>query len=179
MSGRTKTAAPSSWAIQRAMAAWMEARQGLLAFNPQLADDESAVAELMRTETADVDAIMAALIRASIEAEMMASAVRQRREELAGRQNRWEKLRDSTRVTATAIHEILGWPTIREPDFTASKGTSAGGVRITNADIVPDEFCKIERIPRKIEIGVALDAGREVAGAEKSNSSVYLRITKR
>jgi hypothetical protein len=173
------TRAPSAWTVQKVMSTWMEVREELLRLDPALADDDSALTEAMRAETEDADEIVVRLVRAKIEADMMTQAINVRMNELADRKKRWARWSEGNKATAERILEIMGWPTIRAPDCTISKGTSQGGVRITDPELVPDWLCKIERTPKLAEIGVELKAGREVEGAEKTNGSVYLRISRK
>jgi hypothetical protein len=51
-------------------------------------------------------------------------------------------------------------------------------VVLTDADLVPDEFVRIERHVQLTPIKEAIEAGREVPGAVMSNGSTVLRIRK-
>jgi hypothetical protein len=133
----------------------------------------------MRAETADADEIVLRLVRAKIEADLMTQAINVRMNELADRKARWARWSDGNKLTAERILEIMDWPTIRAADVTVSKGTSRGGVKITNLEKVPDRLCKIERTAKLTEIRAELDAGDVVEGAEKTNGSVYLRISRK
>lgn len=66
-----------------------------------------------------------------------------------------EKVKDS-RVS-------IGWRTTKS-------------IEIEVPELVPDQFCRIERIPQKTAIKEAIEAGREVPGAKQvSNVSIQIR----
>jgi hypothetical protein len=109
----------------------------------------------------------------------MTQMINVRMNELADRKRRWVQWSEGNKRTAERILEIMGWPTIRAADVTVSKGTSRGGVKITDETQVPNAFCKIERTPKLTEIRAALDAGEAVPGAEKSDGGVFLRVSQR
>jgi hypothetical protein len=157
----------------------MEARDELLRLDPALVDDDSALTDAMRAETEDADEIVLRLVRSKIEADLMTQMINVRMNELADRKRRWAQWSEGNKRTAERILEIMGWPTIRAADVTVSKGTSRGGVQITDATQVPDAFCKIERTPRLTDIRAALDAGDEVPGATATNGSTFLRVSQR
>jgi hypothetical protein len=158
------------------MSAWMEARDDLLRLDPALADDDSALTEAMREETEDADEIVARLVHAKIEAEMMTQAINVRMNELADRKRRWAQWAEGNKRTAERILEIMGWPTLRRPEFTISKGSSRGGVKITDAEKVPAEFCEVVRTPKLKDIRAAIDAGETVPGAEATNGATFMRV---
>jgi hypothetical protein len=170
---------PSAWRIQEVLATWERARASLLQQDATLADDETALAQLLRTETADADNLIDRLVRAKRDADAMVEGLKAQMADMRARLQRHETLSSTCKVTAEQIMEVLGWPTLRRPDFTASRGVSARGVHITDVDAVPDAFCKIERTPRKLDIGKAIDEGQTVPGAERSNGTVFLRVTTR
>jgi len=161
------------------MVIWQKARDVLLAVDPSLEDDEIRLGDLLTDETAKADEIAIRLLRVSRDADMMVDKIDDRIDLLKERRDRFAKRRDRTREIALRVVEALGFPILRDAEFTTSKGTSPGGVHITDPDLVPDQFCKIERVPIKTLIGEAIKDGETVPGAYKTNGSVYLRTNPR
>jgi hypothetical protein len=170
---------PSGFQIEKVLAAWQAARQELLQRDAALAEDETALAELLRTETKDVDDLVVRLVLAKQDADLMEQGIKWEIDQLKARRERFEKLSDDCKRWAEQILEIMDWPVIRKPRFTVSKGTSAPSVHVPNPDLVPDKYCRIERTPLKTLIGEAIDAGEDVPYAERTNGKIYMRVTRR
>lgn len=170
---------PTAWQITQAISEWQQMRHKLVAADPTLEDDEVRLADLLAREDASVTEIAAALCRVSIAANDMVDMIKRRIEELEVRAAKFVDRRDRTKEAALRILEALGYPTLREADFTASRGRSKGKTVIVDERQIPDRFWKTERTPMTREIGEAIENGEQVPGAVKTNGSVYLRITTR
>lgn len=173
------TREPTAWQIAQAMSEWQQMRHRLVSADPTLEDDEVRLADLMQREDASVTEIAAALCRVSIAAHDMVGMIKRRIEELEARATKFADRRDRTKDAALRIVEALGSPTLREADFTASRGRSKGKTVIVDEKLIPDRFFKTERTVMTREVGEAIEGGEQVPGAVKTNGTVYLRIVTR
>ena len=105
---------------QRAQAAGVltTLRRRLLEQCPDLMDDPRAWLDTLDGETDAIDVIRN-LIRASIDADVLAEATRKRQAEIAARAERVEHRKQAFRDAAVALMDAGGITKLPEPDFTA------------------------------------------------------------
>jgi Siphovirus Gp157 len=147
-----RTSAPSGWKVEQAMSAWMAARARLLVEDVGLANDETALAALLGPEEGDVRDIVMRLLRAIVHAEDMQAAAADRAKIIAARAKRYAARADAMRGTALAIMDAMGVRAEEFPDMTVSVISGRLGVVIDDETAIPDEFCKVERTPKKKEL---------------------------
>jgi hypothetical protein len=142
------------------------------------AEDEEAVLLSLESES-DVLDVARQIVRAALDAEAMAKAVKARIEALEQRHDRFEARAWAARETVKQMLDALNLPKLSAEDFSASLRMTPPKVLITDEASLPDEFVKVQRSPNRTAIGKALDEGREVVGAVRSNGNVVLSIRTR
>jgi hypothetical protein len=167
-------ASPHPAAIERAMSAAMS----LIASLGDDAEDEAIRESALDGET-DALEVARRLIRAALDLEAMAKAAKSRMDDLAARHDRFAARADSARETAKAMLDALGVNRLQSEDFTVSLKMGPPKVIVTDEQLLADEFMRVKKTPDKPLIAAALDAGRDVIGAVKSNGSVVLQIRTR
>ena len=170
--------APSSWALTRAMGELMAARERLREIDPGLEDDWQLYQDTLDGESGDALQIVERLIEASIEADTMADAAKLRKLDIAERQARFEKRRDTLRGIAQQALEALNLPRLERAAWTASLRKLPAPL-IVDEEALPDEWWKTKREPMKAEIRKELASGGEVAGAQLGNSATGISIRTR
>ena len=168
--------APSAFRLEQAMSALMEKRDQLLREYPEMADDDRLLSDMLDGESGDAMEVIDRVIRAAIEADMLAKGAKERRNEIAERQARFERRRDNLRAMAFAAFEAIGMSKREAPDFTASIRAGTASVVITDEKLLPEALIRVKREPDKTLIGAALKNGREVPGATLSNPMPTIAI---
>lgn len=170
---------PSAFALTRAMSELMAARQRLLDIDPDIEADAELYHDCLEGESGNAMQLLERVIEASIDADTMASLTKQRRADLAERQARFERRRDTLRAVALQALQALELRRFERPGFTASLRDGQQSVVVTDVKDLPDEFVRIERKPEKLLLLDALRAGREVRAAYLSNSPPILALRTR
>jgi hypothetical protein len=167
--------APSAYRIEQAMAAAQSVRQAILAEDPDLATDETALRDLLDGET-DVYDVLRRMVRFVLDAESLAAAAGDRAEKLSARKARFQKRAQIGRGAVMAMMDALGEQKLPDAEFTVTLRQGVPGVYITDETALPDAFVKVTRAPMKAEIGNALKAGEHIPGAELANGMPQLTI---
>lgn len=136
----------------------------LIQSNPDLADDAELRADMIEGETG-LHRVISRLIRAKVEADAMANAMKAIKDDYAARQARYEGRSADARAGIAALLEVAELPKIELPEGTASRTKGRSKVVVSNADELPQGFFAIERKPLTSEIKAALEAGENVPGA--------------
>jgi 4-hydroxy-3-methylbut-2-en-1-yl diphosphate synthase IspG/GcpE len=162
------SAAPSAWAVAKAMSAAAQVRAKLLAIDPAYTDDNDLIADTLDGET-DALEVVRRLIRYSLEQRSLADAAEARARDIKLRQARFEAREQAARAVVTDMLDALGVHRVQAEDFSVSLKLAPPKVLITDEQLLADEFVRIQRSPDRTAIGRAIDEGREVQGAVKSN----------
>ena len=85
---------PNAWQTMHAIAAWQSTRARLLDHDPDLANDETALIELLGPEDGEVQDILARALRAAVHAKTMATAAAEQGKRIAARKSRYESRKD-------------------------------------------------------------------------------------
>jgi hypothetical protein len=170
---------PSPFQVRRAFEALTFARERLLAEDVG-PEDQKLWADMLEGE-ADGDplAVIDRIIEGALDAEAMAEAVQQRRQDLAERKARHERRADRLRQTAQDMLTALDITTLSRAAYGASIGPGRAHVVITDEDRLPPDLVRIKREPNKDAIAKFLKAGEQVAGAELSNPQQVMTVRKR
>jgi Siphovirus Gp157 len=154
-------------------------RARLLAEDPDLAADPDLWRDTLDGESDAVELIRA-LIRASIDAELLAAAARTRAAEIAGRAARAERRQQTFRAAAFALMDLAGVTRLPEPDFLARIQEGAPQLGELREDALPADYVAVEisvtRRPRKDKILADLKAGKAIPGAALSRGLPFLVI---
>jgi hypothetical protein len=170
---------PSGYKVEQAMATWASARARLLADDSGLEHDEAALDELLGAAEADVEEVLARLLRAARDAKAMAEASAGLIEDMQARKARYQRRNEAFRATAFAIMAALDRVKVEMPDLTASIRAGQPSVQITDEDQIPDLYVHMERRIDKQVIASVLKSGGEVPGAVLSNSLPTLALRTR
>lgn len=126
----------------------------------------------------DLPEAIVATLRIALEREAMAKGLGELVETMTARKRRLED--GAKMLRGSVLHAIqeagVAMP-LRAPDMTVSIGRGKPRVVITDADKLPDAFCKIVREPDKKAIAEALKGG-DVDGAMLDNAVPFLVIHK-
>jgi len=162
--------APSGYRLQQAVVIMQKALAG--------EHDEDGVLHDPEQATEDVEELLARVLRAAVEAEMMLVGIDARLKALRERGDRFEDRRDALRATAFAAMDVLERNRVELPDLTASIKKNAPRVVITDETLLPPELTETQVLPNKMAIKAALAKG-PVPGAELSNSLPSIQIRTR
>jgi hypothetical protein len=172
--------APSGWVVAKAMAAAGTVRARLMAIDPAYTDDNDLLADTLDGET-DALEVVRRLVRYSLEQRSLADAAEARARDIKLRQARFEAREQAARSVALDMLDALGVHRVEAEDLSVSLKLGPPKVLVTEPEKLPDEFVRVvtTRNPDKLLILAALDAGREVPGAVKSNGSLVLQVRTR
>jgi uncharacterized Ntn-hydrolase superfamily protein len=178
---RILPSSPSLAPHQQAQAAALivSLKQRLLAECPDIEEDPKLWLDTLDGQTDAVDTIRH-LIRASIDADLLAEATRQRQAEIAARAERAERRKQAFRAAAVTLMDLAGIARLPEPDFNARIQAGQSHLGQLDLDALPPEFVDVEvtvtRRPLKDRILAALKAGQTVDGAQLRQGSPFLVI---
>ena len=150
--------APSHWQISAAIACWQSARAR--------ADDDPEMLEILGEATDDVHAILARVLRASVDADDLMEGAKERARIINARAAHYAAQKDQLRALAYAIMDTIGEAKLKLPDLTASISAGKPRVNIVDEALIPDEYVRIKREPNRAEILAGMVLGELVPGAE-------------
>jgi len=136
----------------------------LLAAYPELAEDDTLRADTIEGET-DAHRILARIVAVERDADSMVRAVAERQRELAARKARHERKKEAMRVLLMRLLKAAGLPKVTLPEATVSVSKGRDSVEIVDADALPDEYVRVERIPDKKAILDVVKGCGEIPGA--------------
>lgn len=168
---------PSPRQLSDAYAVLLQAREKLLAIEPDIAEDPRLFGDMLEGEGGDAMGTIDRLIRSSIEAEDMAAQAHVRATEIAEREARYKRRNKALRDTAFALMQALDLRKIERADFTAN--IANGGqpsVVVTEPHEIPDQYQRVIKTPDKAAIRLAIGNGETVPGAMLANPAPSLRI---
>ena len=161
---------PSPFKVGEAMRALHEARERILAVEPDMQQEDADLwRDMIEGESGDAYEVIERIVSASIDADYMAKMVAERQKDLAERKARFERRKDNFRSVALQLLEIIGTDRLTFPDFTVSIGDRPAKVLITDETKLPFALTRTTIEPMKGLIAAELKAGREVPGATWSN----------
>lgn len=149
--------------------------QSLLARFPELAEDEELRLDMIEGET-DAKILLEQLVRRMAEANSYDEGIGLYIKELSARRSRMHRRSEVARELMFKIMEAADLPKIELAEATLSIRNGVPKVIITDETLLPEQFVKVERTPKKKEIGDALKKGEAVEGALLSNSESTLAI---
>lgn len=150
----------------------------LLAAYPELAEDDGLRADMFEGET-DMIPLVSRLLRRKLDADMMVSAIKERKGKIADRQARYERQSDGFKALIKSVMIAADLDKLTLPDATVSVTKPRITVEITDENALPQGFVEIRRIPNKAEIKKALEAGENIPGAALGLSDEGLMVKTR
>ena len=180
---KTRTNSPpptlSPWQQEQVATMIRQFRERLLAEDSDIAEDPELWRDMLDSETDAVDLIRG-LIRGSIDADILAEAIRKRQDEIAARAERAERRKQAFRAAAMGLMDLAGITRLPEPDFVARIQAGQQYLGQLDLDTLPSEFVDVEvtvtRRPLKDRILAALKVGQTVDGAQLRQGSPFLVI---
>jgi hypothetical protein len=173
------TKAPSAWQIERAFAALTQVRDRLLAEDATLPEDQRLWQDMIEGEAeGDPLAVIDRVIRAAIDAEMLADLAHVRKTELSEREARFKRRCEQFREVAFRLLDALEIRHRETPDFTAWIGAGRQRVIITDDTKLPESLVRVKREPALSLIAAGLKAGEQIEGAALANGGPSLTIRK-
>jgi hypothetical protein len=167
--------APSGWALTQAMSALTEARERLLAIDASIDEDTRLLADMLEGESGDAMQIIERVIEASIDADSMADAAKLRKLDIAERQARFEKRRDTLRGIAQSALEVLNLKRMERPAWTANLRQLPAPLLVDEAAL-PEEWFRTKREPMRAEIRKELASGGDIDGCQFGNAATGISI---
>lgn len=170
---------PSAWRIQQALAVWHSNQKKMLDDDPDLGPDETVLSSTIApNDGLEIDDVICRLLTAVQYAAAMEAAARGMVADLEARVARYERRKDTLRVTIAAIMEVLGERKKQFPHATVSLGERKPNVIITDQGKLPGQFIRIvtSATPDKRAILTALMDGEVVDGAVLGNAAPVLTI---
>ena len=123
------------------------------------------------------------LIRASIDADLLAEATRKRQAEIAARAERTERRKQAFRAAALNLMDLAGIAKLPEADFTARVQAGQQSLGPVDLDALPPEFVDAEvivtRKPLKDRLTAALKAGQTIPGAQLRTGAPFIVISRK
>ena len=149
-------------------------RDRIRAHDPQI--DEQTLADTVEGLT-DVHEILAAIVRAALADEALATGLKCRISDMQGRLDRLQERAAKRRQIAKDTMVELDLKKITAPDFTASIRPGMPALVVLNEDAVPKTYWEPgePRLRRQI-LASDLKCGAEVAGATLSNPEPVLSV---
>lgn len=147
----------------------------LLGEYPELADDEDLRGDVLDGET-DMHGVLARLVNAVAEANMMIEGIKARRQDLAARADRFEMKVDALRGLIARVMTAADVSKVTLPEATLSVRDAPQKLVEVDAAETPDEFWRVRREVDKKAIADALKHGNPVAGWALSNGGRTLTI---
>jgi hypothetical protein len=157
-------------------------KERLLAECPDLLDDPKLWLDTLDGQSDAIDAIRS-LIRAAIDADVLAEATRQRQAEIADRAERAERRKLAFRAAAMALMDLAGLTRLPEPDFVARIQAGQPHLGPLDLDALPPDYVDVEvtvtRRPLKDRLLSDLKAGLTVPGAQLRPGSPFIVINRK
>jgi hypothetical protein len=127
----------------------------------------------------DYPDILAAIVRGAISDEYQVEAIE---EHIADLEMRRDRFRERGRTRREVVREAMlesNIPKLTPPDFTASLRPAPPSVQVIDEAAIPARFWEQRPHLKKRELGDALKAGDQVAGATLSNPGMSLTVRTR
>lgn len=153
---------------------YAELRRRLIEADPEI--DETTLLDTLEGAT-NINEALGEVIRAALEEEELADALRARMGAMRERLERIETASSKKREVVQAVMEDAGIEKILEPDFTVSLRVSPPSIAVVNESEIPETYW-IPQPPKLDRKGIldALKTGTRVPGATFANSKVSLAI---
>ena len=153
---------------------YSELRRRLIEADPEI--DETTLLDTLEGAT-NLNEAIGEVIRAALDDEELADALRARMGAMRERLERIETSCARKRDVAQAVMEDAGIEKILEPDFTVSLRVSPPAVAVVNEAEIPEPYW-IPQPPKLDRKGIldAMKTGTRVPGATFANSKVSLAI---
>jgi Siphovirus Gp157 len=181
---RTLPPPPTLAPAQQAQAAALivSLKRRLLEECPDLEEDPKLWLDTLDGQSDAIDTIRH-LIRASIDADVLAEATRQREAQIAARAERAERRKQAFRMAAMGLMDLAGVTRLPEPDFVARIQAGQSHLGQLDLDALPPDYIDVEvtvtRRPLKDRLLADLKAGQTIPGAQLRPGSPFIVINRK
>jgi Siphovirus Gp157 len=169
---------PSAYQLEHAISVWQQLRAELVA-DEELVEDENTIAVALRAADAkDPRDLCAKLVDACVWADRRAEEAKAIADEFTARRKRYEARVERFR---DLIERLMAAIPVRKQAgrfARASIVAAPQSLLVTDEQLIPDEYFKVERTLRRSEVLSDLKVGVVVDGAQISNGGETLRIAR-
>jgi hypothetical protein len=169
---------PSGWRLERAISTWQQLHAELAEDEDFIADETMIATRLREANADDPRDLLAATIDAVVLADIEAQSAKAVAERFTARRHRFEALVERLR---NMIGELMAAiPVTKHAGVLARASIVAAppSVLVTDEQLIPDEYFKVERTLRRSEVLSDLKVGVVIDGAQLSNGGETLRIAR-
>lgn len=164
--------------IQVDIAAFKAHVAELLDRYPELAEDDELRADMFEGET-DMVPLVTRLLRRKLDADVMASAIKERKADIAERQARYERQSEGYKTLIKSVMIAADLDKLTLPDATISVTKPRTTVEIIDEAALPQGTYTIKKIPDKAAIKRLLEQGEQIPGAVLSLGDESLSVRKK
>ena len=148
-------------------------REALLDEYPDI--DETTLADTIEGISM-LPEIIATLVRSAQDDKTLADALKARIADMQERKGRFERRADKRMDMVLALMEAAGMRKHEEPDFTVSLRSNPPKVIVADEAEIPDQYCRISRLPNLNDIRAALKDNIVIPGVSLSNGGLGLQL---
>ncbi len=142
---------------------------------PELAEDETLLADMVEAET-DATRIIERALLVKLEAETMAEAIKSREGDLYARRGRKERQAAAMKSLIKNVMQAARLPKMELPEATLSIIAGRKSVNVTSLEDLPQGFYRVERKADSKALMEALSKGETIPGAKLVTGDAGLMI---
>jgi type I site-specific restriction endonuclease len=170
---------PSGYQLERAMSAWEQLRQ-LYASDPELIEDEQVLsATLAEADAAQAPILLDRTIDALVWIERREAEADELRKEIVARRDRYRERAAQVRALIEQLMSGLEMTKREAKLATASVRDGQPSLVVTDEELIPAEYFKVERTLMRQPLKEDLEQGVVVPGAVMSNPAPVLAIKRK
>lgn len=147
----------------------------LLTVYPEIAEDVELLADSIEGETG-LYKILERALSARQEADMMASAIKERETALKARRERYEQQSDAYKALMLHLMQYASQDKVTLTEATLSVTKPRTSVSVDDVLQLPQGYYQTERVADKKAIKAAIDAGEAIPGASLKSGEAGLTI---
>lgn len=169
---------PSGWRLERAISAWQQFHAELVEDEDFVADEAAIAARLAEVHADDPRDLLAGLIDAVVLADVEVETAKLIAERFTARRRRFEARIEKFRAL---IGELMAAIPVRKHSGVLARASIVAAppsVLVTDEQLIPGEYFKVERTLRRSDLLSDLKVGVVVDGAQLSNGGEALRIAR-
>jgi hypothetical protein len=170
---------PSARRIELAVSAWQQMRADLMS-DEELLDDENAISVALNSANAeDPRDLLAKLIDATVWTERRYEEAKRLKAEYDERRSRYEHRLANMRILVEQLMTAIPVSKYRAKLASASIGEAPASLVVTDEQLIPEEWFKVEKSLRRGDLGDHMrETGEIISGAYLSNGGTKLTIRK-
>lgn len=169
---------PSGWRLERAISAWQQFHAELVEDEDFVADETAIATRLREARADDPRDLLSGLIDAVVLADAEAEQAKEIADRFTARRRRFEARIEKFRAL---IDELMAAIPVRKHSGVLARASIVAAppsVLVTDEQLIPDQYFKVERTLRRLDLLNDLKVGVVVDGAQKSNGGETLRIAR-